>query len=101
MSTLSLAGSTHAISRHDFEQNQEWPDTPQNRRLLAAYGAACERSSTSAIAALSAERGGWRDVDQRKAQAAHWETVANTLGAVLSMEIEKGREEIILPDPWQ
>lgn len=38
MSTLSLAGSTHAISRHDFEQNQEWPDTPQNRRLLAAYG---------------------------------------------------------------
>ncbi len=46
MSTLSLAGSTHAISRHDFEQNQEWPDTPQNRRLLAAYGAACELSST-------------------------------------------------------
>ncbi|MBA6105909.1 hypothetical protein [Pseudomonas monteilii] len=101
MSTLSLAGSTHAVSRHDFEQNQEWPDTPQNRRLLSAYGAACERSSTAAVAALNAERGGWTDVDQYKAKAAHWETVANTLGAVLSMEIEKGREEILLPDPWQ
>lgn len=101
MSTLSLAGSTHTISRHDFEQNQEWPDTPQNRRLLAAYGSACELSSTSAVAALNAERGGWTDVGQYKAKAAHWETVAETLMSVLSMEIEKGREEILLPDPWR
>ncbi|OPD98669.1 hypothetical protein AO994_30385 [Pseudomonas aeruginosa] len=101
MSTLSLAGCTHAIGRSDFEQNQQWPDTPQNRRLLAAYGAACEKSSNCAVAALSAERGGWSDVDRYKAKAAHWETVANTLGAVLSMEIDEGREEIMLPDPWR
>ncbi|GLO06570.1 hypothetical protein PPUJ20005_05380 [Pseudomonas putida] len=69
--------------------------------MLAAYGVACEKSSVCAVAALNAERGGWTDVDQYKAKAAHWETVANTLGAVLSMEIEMGREEIILPDPWQ
>jgi hypothetical protein len=68
---------------------------------LAAYGAACERSSTFAVAALSAERGGWRDVEQYKAKAAYWEAVANTLGAVLSMEIDGGREEILLPDPWR
>lgn len=101
MTTLSLAGCTHAISRSDFERDQQWPDTPQNRRLLAAYGAACERSSNCAIAALSAERSGWTDVDQYKAKAAHWETVANTLGAVLSMEIDEGREELLLPDPWR
>lgn len=100
MSTLSLAGCTHAISRLDFEQDQQWPDTPQNRHLLAAYGAACEQSSNCAIAALTAERGGWRNVEEYKAKAAHWETVANTLGAVLSMEIHGGRESILLPDPW-
>lgn len=101
MSTLSLAGSTHAISRSDFEQDQQWPDTPQNRHLLAAYTTACERSSSCAVAALSAERGGWNDVEQYKAKAAHWEAVASTLGAVLSMEIDGGREDILLPDPWR
>lgn len=41
MSTLSLARCTHAVNRSDFERDQQWPDTPQNRRLLATYGAAC------------------------------------------------------------
>lgn len=100
MSTLSLAGSAHAISRSDFEPDQEWPDTPQNRRLLAAYGVVCERSSKCAVTALTAERAGWADVAQYKAKAVHWETVATTLGAVLSMEIDGGQEEILLPDPW-
>lgn len=93
MSTLSLAGCTHTVSRSDLERDQQWPDTPQNLRLLAAYGAVCERSSNCAIAALSAERGGWADVDHYKVKAAHWETVASPLGAVLSMEIDEGREE--------
>lgn len=101
MSTLSLAGCTHAISRSDFEQDQQWPDTPRNRRLLAAYGTACDRSSNCAISALSAERGGWTDVDHYKAKAAHWETVASTLAAVLSMEIDEATVEILLPDPWR
>jgi hypothetical protein len=68
---------------------------------LCQKPAACDRSSNCAVAALSAERGGWTDVDQYKVKAAHWETVANTLGAVLSMEIDEGREEILLPDPWR
>lgn len=58
-----------------------------NRRLLAAYEAASEKSSRNAVAALKAERTGWPDVPQYKAKAAHWETVADTLGAVLSIVV--------------
>lgn len=100
MSMLSLEGLTHAISRADFDRKQEWSDTPQHRRLLDAYEAACRKSSSCAVHALKAERAGWSDAELYKVKAAHWETVADTLGAVLSMEIDDGTEEILLPDLW-
>lgn len=101
MSTLSLEGCTYAVSRADFEPQQLWTDTPQHRSLLAAYEAACQKSSRYAVGALKAERAGWPDAPMCKAKAAHWETVADTLRAVLSMEIDEGKEEILLPDPWE
>ncbi len=101
MPNLSLEACPHAARRNEFERNQEWPDTPQNRRLLAAYEVASENSSKCAVAALKAERADWPNVPQYKARAAHWETVTETLGAVLSMEIDAGAEEIILTDHWE
>ncbi|EPJ2812903.1 hypothetical protein ACTHGN_006058 [Pseudomonas putida] len=101
MTTLSLEASPHAARRADFERDQKWPDTPQNRRLLAAYETASEKSSRCAVAALKAERADWPNVPQYKAQAAHWETVAETLGAVLGKEIDAGKDEIILTDHWE
>lgn len=100
MSTLSLEGRIHAISRADFERDQTWSDTPQNRRLLSAYEMACEKSARCAIAALRAERAEQPNATQYKAKATHWETVAEILAAVLNMEIDGGRDEILLTDHW-
>ncbi|MDD1016962.1 hypothetical protein [Pseudomonas rubra] len=100
MSTICLEGFTHAASRAYFERNQEWPDTPENRRLLAGYEATSRNSSRYAIAALKAEREESPNIQKCKAQAAYWETVAETLEAVLSMVIAGGAEEIVLSDPW-
>lgn len=100
MPTISLGGFTHAACRADFERNQEWPDTPENRRLLAGYETASRNSSMYARAALKAEREESPNTQKCKAQAAYWETVAETLEAVLSMVISGGDEEIALSDPW-
>lgn len=68
MSNLSLEGCPHAARRNEFERNQEWPDTPRNRRLLAACEAASENSSRHAVAALKTERAGWPNVPRCKAR---------------------------------
>jgi len=53
-----------------------------------------------ARAALKAEREESPKTQKCKAHAAYWETVAETLEAVLSMVISGGDEEIALSDPW-
>lgn len=101
MPTLSLDDYVHARTRNYFEKGQEWDDTAQNRQLLAAYDSACEKSSSFAISSLHAEKVGWSDADQLKIKAGHWQVVVDTLSAVLSMEIDGGKTEILLPDPWE
>lgn len=100
MPTISLEGFTHAADRAYFERDQEWPDTPENLRLLGGYETASRNSSMYARAALKAEREESPNTQKCKAQAGYWETVAETLEAVLSMVIEGGNEEIALSDPW-
>lgn len=87
MPTIPLEGFTHVACRDDFERNQEWPDTPENRCLLAGYETASRNSSMYARSALKAEREESPNTQKCKAQAAYWETVAETLEAVLSMVI--------------
>lgn len=58
-----------------------------------AYGAACERSSTSAIAALNAEQGAGQTLTSARPQTAH-RMMAGTLMSMLSMKLKDRR---ILP----
>lgn len=99
MPTISLEGFTHPASRAYFERNQEWPDTPENRRLLAGYETASRNSSMYARVALKAEREESPNTHKCKAQAAYWETVAETLEAVLSMVITGGMRKLCFQIP--
>jgi hypothetical protein len=101
MSGLSIKDYSHAYAIQFFEADQEWPDSARIRQLLAAYDISCRRAASEARAALLAERSGWEDVALRKARAAHWQSVADTLGSVLSMELDEGGCEVLLPDPWK
>jgi hypothetical protein len=101
MSRLSIKEYSHAYAAQFFEDDQEWPDSERVRRLLVAFDVSCCNAASGARSAILAERVGWADVACRKARAAHWLSVADTLGAVLSMELNEGGNEILLPDPWK
>lgn len=101
MPTLSLSDYRYAYAASYFEDRQTWPDTARNQHLLDAYNEACRLAAREARSALITERTDCDGVDQHKAKAAHWQSVADSLGAVLSMEIDDCESEIILPDPWR
>lgn len=85
MSTLSIADYPNAVLSSMWENDQEFPDTPQVRKALNFYDYACARASALSKRAVSENLTKSDGYKKLMKQAVHWQNVQRTTGYMIQL----------------
>lgn len=84
---ISLDNFPRIKMERSWEDDQEFPDTPQMLKMLKFYELACERAATLSLLAVCEAHcpGGRFDADKITKQAVHWQTTKRVMYATINL----------------
>lgn len=83
--TIKVTEYPRIVIDHSWEDDQEFPNTPQIRELLNFYDHAVERAATMAERAVSERDTGNPDVEKTTKQAIYWKHTKRAMYMVISL----------------